>query len=401
MLMMKILHFSAIYAPAWKWGGPPRSVANLAEGQAANGHDVTVLTTDAGLEDDRTLARGVPVIRNGVRVTYFPARRTLFGVDSPALKAEVAACAGKFDIIHISGVWQPMGPMVGKSARCAGVPYVVSPRGMLGPYSFSQRPVRKHLFWWLVDKPHLRRAAALHATSGMEVDELASLLPGKAIFNAPNAIDTGAWRRDTAAGEAWRTRNSISSGIPVLLAAGRLHHKKGLEFLADVFALLPTTQDWRMVFAGPDEDGTQARLDEVFSRIGHRSRVIFTGQCDTVALKALYSAADALLFPSLHENFGNVAVEALACGCPVVLSAGVGAAQALTALPGVTVADRDPEAWRQAVEEVIVKKSDWGAKRPLLANAVEAKFGTRSLALTVCDEYTRLLSGKHSKKSSV
>lgn len=387
---MKILQFSAIYAPAWKWGGPPRSVSNLAEGLAANGHEVTVFTTDAGLEADIDLMRGRPVLRNGVSVTYFPAHFNMLGLAAPALAAAIQDQASRFDVIHFSGVWQPTFPAAGKAARRAGVPYVVSPRGMLGPYSFTQGRLKKFIYWRLVERAHLRRAAALHATSAMEYEELSALLPGVPVFNVPNAIDTAAWRRDERAAAEWRARHGIAPEIPVFLASGRLHHKKGLEFLAEALAHVPAGQDWRMVFAGPDEDGTKAKLEAGFAAMGLRDRVVFCGQCDTRELTILYSAADALLFPSRHENFGNVAVEALACGCPVVLSDGVGAAGALAKLPGVKVVKRDAKEWGTAVKALIAECAMWAGRRAELANAAEATFSPRSVAIAVAAEYARL-----------
>jgi glycosyltransferase involved in cell wall biosynthesis len=263
---------------------------------------------------------------------------------------------------------------------------------MLGPYSFTQGALKKFLYWRLIERAHLKRAAALHSTSAMEADELAVLLPGTAIFNVPNAIDTAAWRRDEAGGLAWRARHGIAASVPVFLASGRLHHKKGLEFLAEVFAQVTSTQDWRMVFAGPDEDGTKAKLEAAFAALGASERVIFCGQCDTRELAILYSAADSLLFPSRHENFGNVAVEALACGCPVVLSAGVGAAKELAGLPGVTVAPRDASEWARAVQTVVTAGAEASGLRGALAKAVDAKFSPRAVALAVAGEYSRLIT---------
>lgn len=271
---------------------------------------------------------------------------------------------------------------------------MVSPRGMLGPYSFTQGRLKKFVYWRLVERRHLRRAAALHATSAMEATELAGLLPGRPVFNVPNAIDTAAWSRDASAGAAWRASEGIDPDVPLFLASGRLHHKKGLEFLSEALALLPSTQDWRMVFAGPDEDGTMARLEAKFTAAGHGGRVLFCGQRNTSELAALYSAADALLFPSRHENFGNVAVEALACGCPVVLSDGVGAARDLLSFAGVRVEPRDPIRWAAAIQAVIADRPAMAARRAALASAVEARFGQRGVAEAVAAYYAKLAPGR-------
>jgi glycosyltransferase involved in cell wall biosynthesis len=128
--------------------------------------------------------------------------------------------------------------------------------------------------------------------------------------------------------------------------------------------------------------------------LGASGKVVFCGQCDTRELATLYSAADSLLFPSRHENFGNVAVEALACGCPVVLSAGVGAAKELAGIPGVTVAPREASEWAKAVLAVVPAGAEANGSRAALAKAVDAKFSPRAVATAVAGEYSRLVASR-------
>ena len=129
---MKILHYTGAYAPAWKVGGPVRSVSQICEGLAASGHEVTVFTTNIELEEDPMIIPNQVTDRNGVAVTYFQAERNWTGIRSSGLEAAVRERINEFDIVHVTGVWQPTSMAACRAAESAGVPYVVSPRGGLG-----------------------------------------------------------------------------------------------------------------------------------------------------------------------------------------------------------------------------------------------------------------------------
>src|SRR5262249_57673005 len=80
----------------------------------------------------------------------------------------VDAALGRADVVHIHGLWTIPGWMAARRARCAGVPVIISPRGMLDPGSLAQRGVRKRIAYALIERRNLRHAALLHATSETE-----------------------------------------------------------------------------------------------------------------------------------------------------------------------------------------------------------------------------------------
>jgi glycosyltransferase involved in cell wall biosynthesis len=345
---LRILHYTGVYAPAWSYGGPPRSVSSLCEGLAALGHEVTVFTTNAGLQDRADIPTDRPVDRAGVTVRYFPAAFGRMGLGSPALEAAVGSSVGDYDLIHVTGVWQPTSVAACRAAETADVPYFVSPRGALGRYSFTQRPWKKWPYWWLQERCNVARAAAIHCTSALEAEECGrfGLTPPR--FVVPNSIDLAAWQRNDEGGQAWRSGLGCAHDEAVYLFVGRLHDKKGLDLLPAVLTQLKDLK-WRMVFVGPDEDGSGVRLQAAFAAAGLTERVVFQRASDTDDLVRAYSGADLFLFPSRHENFGNVAVEALRCGCPVILSDQVGVASELAGRPDVSSLPRSAERWATAI----------------------------------------------------
>lgn len=345
---LKILHYTPVYAPAWTWGGPVVSTAALCEGLAKLGHEVTVYTTNAGLDGS---FGGLVTRREGVLVHYFR-RQPGIGIKSQELEASVAERIGDFDVAHITGIWQRTSPAACRAATKAGVPYVVSPRGALGSYSWKNKPLKKALYYHLSEGRNLRDAAGFHFTSSMEARECTRWIEGKPSAIISNPVLPANWTRDVVGAQVWRAKRGISMLEPLLLVVGRLHHKKGLDLLPAVLAPFGNKK-WTLVFVGDDEDGTGVKLRSSFVSKGIFEHVQFVQQVPNESLPAIYSSATMLLLPSRHENFGNAVVEALGCGCAVAVSDQVGCAEAIADSGAATILPRRTEIWRDWLGKVI------------------------------------------------
>ncbi|MHC5861906.1 glycosyltransferase [Nostoc sp.] len=322
MKNLKILHYIPVYAPAWEFGGPVLCISQLCEGLVDLGHEVEVFTSNAGLNNQPELPLNRPVIRNGVKVTYFQQEPGM-GIHCPGMEQAVTARAKEFDIIHISGVWQRTSGAACKSAKQLGIPYIISLHGALSPYSWQQKTAKKILYYLWQERFNVTNAAGIHYTSKQELQECLWLkLPGKS-FIIPNGLNTEFWQPALEEAKIWRKSQNLSEDDFILLNVGRLHHKKGLDLLPQALAPLQHL-NWQMVFVGGDDDGTKAKLQQQFQAANLSNRVIFLERCEPKKLPAIYSAANLFVLPSHHENFGNVVVEALACRCPVLISDKVG-----------------------------------------------------------------------------
>jgi len=141
------------------------------------------------------------------------------------------------------------------------------------------------------------------------------------------------------------------------LNVGRLHHKKGLDLLPQALAPLRHL-NWRMVFVGGDDDGTKAKLQQKFESVNLSDKVIFLERCEPKDLPAIYSAANLFLLPSRHENFGNVVIESLACGCPVLISDKVGMHHEVAQSGMGGVCPRITDDWTRTIREFLENSSD-------------------------------------------
>ncbi|MEH1922818.1 glycosyltransferase [Nostoc sp.] len=348
---LKILHYIPVYAPAWQFGGPVLSVSQLCEGLTALSHEVEVFTSNAGLNNQPELPLNQPVIRNGVKVTYFQQEPGM-GIYCPGMEQAVTARAREFDIIHITGVWQRTSGAACKAAKHQGVPYIVSPRGALGPYSWQQKTAKKILYYLWQERFNMTNAAGIHYTSKQELQECLWLkLPGKS-FIIPNGLNTEFWQPALEEAKIWRKSQNLSEDDFILLNVGRLHHKKGLDLLPQALAPLQHL-NWQMVFVGGDDDGTKAKLQQQFQAANLSDKVTFLERCEPKKLPAIYSAANLFVLPSRHENFGNVVVESLACGCPVLISDKVGLHDEVAEGGVGWVRSRVPSEWTEAIRELI------------------------------------------------
>jgi len=361
---MRILNVTQTYAPFLEFGGPPVKVRALSEALARRGHEVTVLTADWGLES--RFPGGVEPAgttrspfgwrqeRNGVQAIYLPSWFHYRALSwNPAVKRFARARLKNFDVVHIFGLYDFLGPAVADECRRRKLPYVVEPIGMFLPIVRSFW--LKRLYHSILGGKMFRVARFLIATSQQEAGELASAgIPREEIFLRRNGVavpealpERGEFRAD----------HGISQDTKLVLFLGRLSAKKSPDLLLEAFAMLPASganTRAQLVFAGPDESGMKGRLSQMAERLGLASRVLFCGPLFDVAKWEAYRDADVFVLPSQNENFGNTAAEAAAAGTPVVVTEGCGIAPLLAGVAGLVVPHK-AEAIARAIERLLTE----------------------------------------------
>jgi glycosyltransferase involved in cell wall biosynthesis len=311
---MRVLHVSAYFAPAFRYGGPPRSILGLCQALTRAGADIEVFTTTAnGDEPLREAPDGVDF--EGVRVRYFPLARPGIGWRAHGLSGALRREARHGDIVHVHGLWNFTAWAGVSAANAAGIPYVVSPRGMLQPDAMAHHQILKAAAFRAVEQKRLQRAALLHATSEAEARVLASI--GPRVAQIPNGVQATTITADQVA--RVRRRFDLPLDADVVTFLGRLHPIKRLDLLADAFTRLRRSGRVAcLVIAGPDESGHRRRIEPLFA--GAADDVRWAGAVDGDDKWALLHASAALVQCSDSESFGLSVAEALAAGVPVVVT---------------------------------------------------------------------------------
>jgi glycosyltransferase involved in cell wall biosynthesis len=342
---MRILHVVPSYLPAVRYGGPIYSVHGLAAAQAAQGHEVSVFTTNADGPGESDVPVGTPVDIDGVKVTYFAigSPRRLFR--APAMKAALAKQVAGFDLVHLHSVFLWPTLAAARAASRAGVPYVLSPRGMLvAELIRAKSGAIKRAWLWLFERRTIRQAAAIHFTSGQESADFAALgLTARRVIELPNGVDP-----PPAAGKPAPDVAAVVAGGGYVLYLGRLNWKKNLPVLIEAVAMVSSGL-W-LVIAGNDEEGLLEKLVDAAAENGVEGRLsLIARNVEGADKEALFANAAIFALPSLNENFGNTVLEAMVRGVPVVVSSGAGVAEVVRAAGSGLVADPEPAALAEAI----------------------------------------------------
>ena len=268
MRRLRILQIVPTYLPATRYGGPIYSVHGLARGLAERGHDVHVFATNVDGHGRSSVPLGEPVLLDGVKVWYFscPVLSRLYWAPSMgrALKRDV----GGFDIVHLHSVFLWPTWAAARAARRRGVPYVLSPRGMLVRDLIARRSRFIKTAWIeLIERTNLRQAAAIHVTSELEATELEQFrwqLPPRVVIG--NAIDEP-FLSDIAVATDIK---EVAAEQPLVVFLGRLSWKKGLDRLLYAFA---RTRLGTLAIAGTDDEIRAPWLKKMADELGIAGRV--------------------------------------------------------------------------------------------------------------------------------
>lgn len=304
---VRVLHVSSYFAPAFSYGGPPRTILGLCAALQEAGVGVEVFTTTANGEGEFPASPPEGSLVDGLRVHYFPRRapRRVFGVSG--MREALQRYVRFFQIVHVHGLWNIPGWLAIEACRGQRIPYVVSPRGMLDAGSFAHHRLRKTVCYWLRERQNLRSASFLHATSSGESASIRRLGLDSDVVTIPNGIDPP----ETVPG-GFRQKLGIPENARLVTFLGRLHPTKRLDLLVQAFRRLHRkVPDALLVLAGrPDGlDVCSLGLDESMR---------WLGPLEEREKWALLFESNALVMCSDSESFGMSVLEALSVGVPVV-----------------------------------------------------------------------------------
>lgn len=304
-MSMRILHIgpSAVPVDSDLGGAVQRRALAIASTQAMRGHDVTIVSP-ADEPGER--------IHNGVTIRRVPlrGRRPVRDYEFLLRTRQLVGARRTFDVVHAHGS-PDAARFLGRSGDvlCHTVDF------------FEYRATRHHL-GKLYYNQSLNRFHVTMPVSDFCARGLRAYYPGltSVITPVPNGVDLTQFQPDRTAGRMARDELGLPDG-PLVVYLGRVCLQKGSDLLSDLADDLRATHPEATVVAvGPPEQfGMQGR-SELMSRLA-ASGVVCTGAIPEALLRGVLAAAHVSVLPTRsHEMFGMAALEALACGTPVVAS---------------------------------------------------------------------------------
>jgi glycosyltransferase involved in cell wall biosynthesis len=376
MRSLRILHVTPYAAGAWAYGGIPRLAHSLTRGLARRGHQVTICTTDACDASSRLPPQDGDGMMDGLDVRVFRNLSNRLAYHWQlflpiGLNRFLSDRACTFDVAHLHACRNAPGAIAAHHLRRARVPYVLAPNGTAP--RIERRLAAKRVFDLVAGNRVVAGAARVLAVSDAERVQLAGLgVPSQAVRVIPNPVDLEEFATPVAAG-VFRRRHALPAG-PVVLFLGKLTPRKRLDVLAHAFLQLRSA-DASLVIAGNDM-GAGADVRALVAALGLGPRTYFTGLLRGPQRLEALADADVVVYPSEHEIFGLVPLEAILSGTPVVVCGDSGCGEIVRATGGGRVVPvGDAPALAHAIEDVLDRPSDWRTDVAAAATRIRNAYG--------------------------
>ena len=261
---------------------------------------------------------------------------------------------------------------------------------------YARHRWKKAVYMRLFEQRRLSRASAIVCTHEAEAKDLNMFQLGTPWLVVPNGIDTQKYSHLPPRGQ-FRQRVGIGQEACVLLFAGRLHQVKrpdlAVEAVTRISAQFPRAH---LVIAGPDEHRMAATLRETALAAGCADRVHLMGCLDSDEMLSALSDADIFIMPSETESFGMAAVEAMAAGLPVLLSAHVPLSGQVVAADAGRVAETNALSVASVLGDMLSDPQHLRIMGRHARALVQCEFDLDAVADKMLRIYQDLCSKKHS-----
>ncbi|MFO8056166.1 MAG: glycosyltransferase [bacterium] len=309
---MRILHVTPYFYGAWAYGGIPRLSYELARAQAALGHQVHAVTTDAMDENHR---QDKPVHVPGLEVRVYPNLSNYMAYHYQffcprRLRAERKR-AGHYDIVHVHGHRNLLNTRMAAYAFHAGVPVVLEPNGTL--VNIERRQFAKRVYDLVWGSRQVRRTSAFAAVSKAEASQMEAIgISRSCIRVLPNGVQMD------SDDQARSFKNELGIHADYVLYLGKITPRKGIEHAITALSRL-SDKNLLLVIAGNDM-GYAGELKRLAEELGISDRVIFTGLVTGPLKASAYQEARYTVYAGRDEIFGLVPWESILCGTPVIVA---------------------------------------------------------------------------------
>ena len=323
---MKVLQVISSFPPAYSYGGPLSMTYLVSKELVRRGHDVTVFTTDVYDAKSRLTFQQNPMDMGGIKVYHFRNLSNRLAHKNLPIAPTMAYALRKhiesFDLVHVREYFSFQAALVHHYAIKKSIPYVIQPHGSLVRIIDTRNSERilfnknqpKKLFDILSGNSILKDASKIIATSRIESDHFRDAFvdfPFTKVAYLPNVVDLSSYRDLPGRGQ-FRAKLGLDDQVKIILFLGRIHQVKNIETLLAAFSKV------RRTVKCPVKLYEREKLEA-------------------------YVDADVFVLPSHYESFGNVALEALACGTPVIVTNNCGVSEWISRDVGYVVECNEEE----------------------------------------------------------
>ena len=301
----KILIFCDWYAPAFKGGGPIRSIVNLVEALKQE-YEFYVYTTDTDFGEHTPMA-GIVADQwlhiDDVQI-YYRSTRSLSFTNIKSLIREINPHR-----IYLNSMFSNMIKPILAGYQSEKI--IIAPRGMLSTSALAVKPIRKFLYLWLLRTFGFAKYLNFHATSEPEVKDIQRIFPNAKTIKVAGNIPV---RIEATLPQKIKASNAIQ-----LVFTGRMHPIKNLHLLLQALKTLKG-QIILNIIATKEDDAYLDKCQQLANELGNDIQINWFLDLPHHQVKPYLQAAHFFVLLSEVESFGHAIFEALAVGCPVLIS---------------------------------------------------------------------------------
>lgn len=313
---MKILHVIPSIDP--ESGGPAEALLTLVRLAKISGNEITIVATTEGEKSDKFQVHKAK-LEEFSKVLIFPFFGTHSHKVSLSLHRWLKTNIYSFDVLHIHAAFSLTSSFAAKQALKRNIPYVFRPLGTLSDSSILHKSsFLKRLYYSIFEEKTVLGAAVVHVTSRQEAESVRNLnakriqtVPVFTFENIPTESDSS-------------KKDEFHDRSPILLGfLGRLHSKKNVDLLIQALKMLNFSEEkFRLRIAGKGDAKYIHRIKKLALELKVENYIDWVGFVSGEEKEAFFKDIDLFVSPSLHENFGIAAVEAMSRKVPCVLSRG-------------------------------------------------------------------------------
>ena len=336
--MKHILVFIDWYEPAFKAGGPVRSVVNLIS-RLYDRYKFSIVTSACDYGSTEALPGIQPDTwqngRYGERICYR---------SKPGLRNSIRHIRREQpDLVYLQGIFSLHYSLIPLfAAQWCRKPIVLAPRGMLHPTALQFKGFRKQLFLRIAKTCGLFRKVRFQAVDDFEADYIRRVFPRAQIIRATNmaALPTAMPPLEREALEPLR-----------LVSVARISPEKNNLFILELLQGIQFPVEIMFYGAPGNDERYVAAFREALQHLPPNIQAVWEGFLDPEKLHAELRKAHWFIMPTLGENFGHAIFEALAAGLPVIIGNNTPWKNLQAQKAGRDLDPQHGEEWLQALSE--------------------------------------------------
>lgn len=305
-----ILVFTQWYLPGYKAGGPIRSVANIVESLKKQfNFDIITTNVDYGNNDSyKNIVTNKWISKNNIRIFYFDKKNISIYAIYKLIKNK------KYNKIYLNSLFSPyftILPILLTKLFFRNTKIILAPRGMLGKGALEIKSRKKKLYIFITRFFGIYRKIYWQASSTNEqaeiIDQFGKNTRIKIVQNI-SILNTKPIEKPDKTNSATR-----------FFFLSRISKKKNLLFAIELLNKI----DKKVIFdiIGPIEENEYwNECKTLIKNINTNVKINYLGAIPFYEIQKTISNYHFMLLPTMHENYGHVIIEALASGCPVIIS---------------------------------------------------------------------------------